>query len=134
VSLLTPHPLEFAHDGFTFRQVAREGMVALYEKSRSPESVKRFELVELQVLPAQKLFGKEYPARESYPRSEQWGEHGWTYLDLASAQEAMRLLLGAPPKASNSSLGIGCGASETLQRVNIAEARGERSYRRHLTE
>lgn len=132
MSLLTPHPLEFAHDGFTFRQVAREGMVALYEKSRSPESVKRFELVELQVLPAQKLFGKEYPARGSYPRSEQWGEHGWTFLDLPSAQEAMRWLLGARPKASNSSLRNRYGASEPFARARTADLRAERSHERVL--
>ena len=130
--LPTSYLAEFHCDGFTFRQLAREGMVAIFEKSRSPESVKRFELVELQVLPAQKLFGKNYPARESYPRSERWGEHGLTFLDLASAQEAMRRVLGAPPKTSNSSLRIRYDASESLERVKTAEVRGERSHGRTL--
>ncbi len=125
---------EFTHDGFTLHQFAREGMVAIYEKSRSPGSVKRFELVVLQHRPAEIICGKPYPARECYPNSKEWGQRGWTFLTLDSAQRGMQQHIQEASQASFSPPATVYGASEAFPRVKTAEEGGERSYRRHVTQ
>jgi hypothetical protein len=41
--------------------------------------IRKDEVVVIRVRPAGTVFGREYPARETYPFSEEWGEFGWTY-------------------------------------------------------
>jgi hypothetical protein len=41
--------------------------------------IRKDEVVVIRVRAAGIVFGKEYPARETYPSTEEWGEFGWTY-------------------------------------------------------
>lgn len=132
MNVAPPHRTEFTHDGFTLRQVAREGMVALYEKFRSPDGIKRFELVVLQHRPAEIVCGKPYPARECYPNSNEWGQRGWTFLTLDSAQRGMQRHIQEASQASFSPPATVYGASGAVQRVKTAEEEGERSHERAL--
>jgi len=82
----------FTHDGFVFSQLAREGDVALFEKSKPGHSRLGYEVVIVQRHPAQTIHGRGYPEREAMPPSESWGVLGWSYSDLDSAQTKLRQL------------------------------------------
>jgi hypothetical protein len=70
----------------------REGDFAIYEQRwRDSENV-CYEVVRIQRCEAQTLFGRQYPAREVYPSSERWGEHGWTVLTKDAAFDKLREL------------------------------------------
>lgn len=94
---MRPLPETFALDGFTFRLLKREGMVALFEK-KAPWTERRFYEVILVQTHAETQFpnGITSPARESMPASEQWGKAGWSYSSLEAAQGRFDALLGCP--------------------------------------
>jgi ABC-type cobalamin/Fe3+-siderophores transport system ATPase subunit len=80
-------PTIFTYDGHNFRQLKRDGMVALYEKAPVEGGMEVYEVVIIRRHPAQKMFGKEYPEREAMPTSESWGKEGWTLATLERARE-----------------------------------------------
>jgi hypothetical protein len=93
---MTPLPSTIRFDGFTFRQIERNGDVALFEKGKPTHTRSSFEVVIVQKHPA-KTFpsGKYYEARESMPRSEDWGVRGWDYTNLENAQTKFNQLAEA---------------------------------------
>lgn len=87
-------PETFALDGFTFRLLKREGKVALFEKMAPWSDRKFYEVVIVQTHePTTFPTGQTYPARESMPHSEQWGQAGWSYSDLAMAEQKVEDLV-----------------------------------------
>lgn len=82
----------FRSRGFTYTQLKREGLAALYEQC-SPGGTPAYEVVHLLVSPAQDILGKPYPEREVYPNDEQWGKRGWTYSRLDKAEAAFARLV-----------------------------------------
>jgi len=84
---------EFKQDGYYFTQEKREGLVALYSKSKRGDYSTSYEVVILKENPPYKMKickdGKPQEIEggdcESYPRSEKWGVSGWTYSDRESA-------------------------------------------------
>lgn len=85
-------PPEFRSGDFTFRQLKREGAIVLFEKSKPSHSRKTFEIVVIQEHPERILFGKSYSPKEALPRSESWGQLGWTFTDLSGAESRFALL------------------------------------------
>ncbi len=86
-----PIATEFKHDGFNYRQIAREGDVAIYEQRwRDSENV-CYEVVRIRRHEA-KTFpgGKSSPAREAYPTSAAWGVDGFTLTDRDAAFAKLR--------------------------------------------
>jgi hypothetical protein len=70
--------------------------VALFEKRKPTHTNSSFEVVIVQKHPAMTFpNGKHYDARESMPRSEDWGTKGWTYTDLENAQTKLNQLAEA---------------------------------------
>lgn len=87
-------PEEIGHRGFGLRQVARHGMLAIYEQTRA-DGPARYEVIRIRVEgPTTWPSGKTSPRREVYSSSEQWGTHGWTCLTLDEAERKFRELLG----------------------------------------
>lgn len=72
--------------GFTFQQVIREGNVAIFQKTKPGTSVRTFELIKIRQNKARTMGGAFIPPMESYPHSGSWGEMGWSYPDLETAQ------------------------------------------------
>lgn len=70
--------------GFDLKQVKREGKWAVYEQSKLGKVV-AYELVKIGVAPSQRIMGRDYPEREVYPNSEQWGVEGQTIMGLDDA-------------------------------------------------
>jgi hypothetical protein len=77
----------FKRNGFTHNQVVRESNIAIYRRAKRIRSkeIERFEVVIIRVLPEHIAFGRLFPEREIYPRSEEWGTYGWTYRDMEAA-------------------------------------------------
>jgi hypothetical protein len=90
----------FTERGFSYEQVARNGMVALYRQTRIHSGVVRYEVVLLtrhqdHVWPD----GRRMPAHEGYPPASAWGRRGWTFLGLQDAQAWMEGLVAAQTPA-----------------------------------
>jgi len=90
-------PTEFTKWGDTFRQIKREGDIAIYE--RKTGSVTSFEVVRIRGHNGRTFADKETgelrttdPA-EYYPSSEEWGRMGWTYSWIEDAENKMQHLL-----------------------------------------
>jgi len=90
---MKPLELEFAYDGFQWRQLDRVGDVVLLEKSKPSYGRASYEVIIVQIHPEQTIHGRHYPERETMPRSEAWGELGWTYTDRPSAEVRFRHLV-----------------------------------------
>jgi hypothetical protein len=85
---------KFVHDGFWFTQIARHGPVAVFEKKRAGSKIVGFETVIIQKLAAITWpDGAITPEAESLPKSDQWGECGWTLCDRTSALAKMEQAL-----------------------------------------
>jgi hypothetical protein len=87
---------KFRLGGFDYRLVRRIGDVALFEKSKPHHSRPCYDLVIVQRRKAHTWpNGKTTPAREAMPRWEQWGDAGWSYSDLARAEERFNALVAS---------------------------------------
>lgn len=110
----------FTHDGFHFSMVKRVGNVALFRKTKPNHSRLSFEVVIIKTHPAKTLFGRTYPARESMPPSEQWGQAGWSYLNREAAERRFARLTEPRLEGPNSGGRIPIDASETSRGVSVA--------------
>lgn len=89
---LTIRPLakEYEAYGYLFREVKREGLVAIYEQiNQESGKVIAHEIFVIEELPEQWVGPKKYhqPPRENVPGKEQWGRKGWTRWTLEHAME-----------------------------------------------
>lgn len=80
----------FTQKGFQLTQLKREGLAALYRKTKKGFSFESFEVVILKRNPPFMFHGKPCGDCESYPRSEQWGTFGWTFSDEDDAVKKFR--------------------------------------------
>jgi len=88
-----PLPVEFDLGEWHFAQVCRHGRFCLYVKAKTGGMGKPIQSWEL-VMPRlrnERLMpsGKRYPARECYPKDDDWGRLAWTYVSEADALAAL---------------------------------------------
>ena len=85
--LMQEVPTQFADRLFSYDQLRRQGMVALYSQRHLASGILRYEVVRLRIAPAY-VFpnGSAVPEREVYPGSSAWGRDGWTHHTLATAE------------------------------------------------
>ena len=102
-------PIAFRFDKFEFKQIAREGDVALFRKTkvykRSSREIKRYKLAPVfefetfEVVIVQKMDEHQWPngdvtpAHEYMPPSEEWGTLGWSLQTRERAWEKFRELV-----------------------------------------
>ena len=73
------HPKEWQSKGFRYRIIRRQGMVVIAEvTNQASPAYLSWEVAILRSNPPCHRFGKDFPASESYPRSEEWGTRGFT--------------------------------------------------------
>jgi len=99
-----PLETEFVRSGFRFRQIRREGDIAIFHKlalQGLPQSAPHistfdagFETVAIGRHDDYEMAGVKIEAAESYPGNEQWGTKGWTYTTLYDAELRYERLLG----------------------------------------
>ena len=76
---MQPIPTTFTEGHYTFTQVARHGMLAIYRQQHRHAPVERYEVVRLKVAPAHTWpSGQTTPEHEAYPGAHAWGREGWT--------------------------------------------------------
>ena len=87
-------PTQLRRDGFTYRQIAREGDAAIYEQTWNECSEPHvcFEVIRIRRREAVEVAGKFIEAAEVYPKSEAWGVDGFTYTDKNEAFRKLRQL------------------------------------------
>lgn len=78
-------PTELQVGGFDLKQVERKGSVAIYSQSKGG-AVISYEVIKVQLRPAEIIHGKPYPERETYPGNEKWGLEAWSCVSLERAK------------------------------------------------
>ena len=87
-----PLPTQFRHDGFDYRQIAREDDAAIYEQTWagcSNPSV-RYEVIRIRRRDGFHIDGRFVEPAETYPNSEAWGVDGFTLNDKEAAFARLR--------------------------------------------
>ncbi|MCE0484550.1 MAG: hypothetical protein LV479_09965 [Methylacidiphilales bacterium] len=92
---MIPLETEFYSRGFCHKQTMRVKFTAIFARFRrsDPEKVIHYEVVTITPGKPYNIAGINFPAKEQYPCSEQWGEKGWTYLDEDQARSRFEMLL-----------------------------------------
>jgi hypothetical protein len=87
-----PLPKEFRHNGFTYRQIAREGDAAIYEQrwTGCAEPSVCYEVVRFRRREGFRINGRFVEPAEVYPKSEAWGVDGFTLTDKDAAFGKLR--------------------------------------------
>jgi hypothetical protein len=78
---------EFRRNGFNYRQIARQGGVALYEQTWSScdEPSRSYEVIRIRRRDGFRIEGRFVEPAEVYPASELWGVDGFTFADRDKA-------------------------------------------------
>lgn len=76
--------------GHHYTQIWRDENAAVYEQRGTSGKLLGHEVIVVKKAPPQAMFGREYPARELYPSSEDWGRFAWTVKDRDDALERAR--------------------------------------------
>lgn len=89
-----PLPKEFRKDGFSYRQIAREGRAAIYEQKWNGCSNPGvcYEVVRIRRRDGFEIHGRFVEPAEIYPGSELWGTDGFTLTSKDAAFAKFRKL------------------------------------------
>jgi hypothetical protein len=92
-----PLPKEFRRDGFTYRQIAREGNGAIYEQrwTGSAEPSVCYEVTRIRRREAFEIGGRFVGPAEVYPASKLWGTDGFTLTDRDAAFAKLREIVAS---------------------------------------
>lgn len=80
----------FTSKGFEFKQITRNGDMAIYEKCAPGSKCPSYEIVHITSHNGYVIQGNKIPASEVYPGDTQWGSHGWTYPSLQAAKDKFK--------------------------------------------
>jgi len=120
-----PLATQFRHDGFDYRQIAREGDVAIYEQKwrGCPDPNVCFEVVRIRRRDGFQIGGSFVEPAEVYPRSEAWGTDGFTLTDKDAALNKFRQMLSAEPAKPTGTgrrrTGTGTNKTETSTQTEL---------------
>ena len=78
-------PAEFKKKGFTYKQVKRDGMKAIYNQTRADSSLNNYEVVKLGRHNGYQMGGVFIEPSETYPGSSLWGITAWTCCSIDEA-------------------------------------------------
>src|SRR4029450_6921378 len=89
-----PLPTQFRHDGFEYRQIARERDAAIYEQrwSGCGDPSVCYEVIRIRRREGFHIAGRFVEPAEVYPKSEAWGVDGSTLTDKDAAFAKLRAL------------------------------------------
>ena len=86
-----PLPIKITQNGgHHYRQVWRDDYAAVYAQRNGFGAFLGFEAIAIKRADACHAFGKDYPPRELYPCSEDWGRLAISTSDLNRAMEAAK--------------------------------------------
>lgn len=79
--MIEPLPIAFKAKERIYRQLARKGIVALYEVRNLRHYLIGFELIIVRYQPAHARNQFKYPERERFPKNSEFGRYGWSFAD-----------------------------------------------------
>jgi len=86
-----PLPIKITQNGgHHYRQVWRDDYAAVYEQRNGFGAFLGYEAIAIKRADPCHVFGKDYPSRELYPCSEDWGRLAISTSDLNRAMEAAK--------------------------------------------
>jgi hypothetical protein len=86
-----PLPIEITQNGgHHYRQVWRDEYTAVYEQRNAFGASIGYEAIAIKRQEADRVFGRQYPAKEIYPCSEDWGKLAISTSDLDRAMAAAK--------------------------------------------
>jgi hypothetical protein len=80
-------PEKFNKNGFQFEQLNRNGLVALFKKTKPGGCIAIFEVVIIQEQQASEYNGIKHEEKELMPPTASWGKLGWTFSGQESAEK-----------------------------------------------
>jgi len=84
-------PIEITQNGgHHYRQIWRDDRAAVYEQRNAFGAFLGYEAIAIKRQEACRAFGRQYPAKELYPSSEDWGKLAVSVSDLDRAMDAAR--------------------------------------------
>jgi hypothetical protein len=87
---MEPIALTFEDSRFSYAQLERHGVIAVYTQTHKGSGTQRYEVVRIRVQKAHTWpNGQTTPDKEAYPGATTWGRDAFTFFDLASAREEM---------------------------------------------
>ncbi len=112
-----PLRTEFRHDGFNYRQIAREEDVAIYEQTWAKGSSRaiRYEVIRIRRRDGFVIHGRHVEPAEVYPPSESWGTNGFTATEKDRAFAKLKQLLEqkeSPTSGTEAGAGHAIGIGE----------------------
>ena len=94
LSSYKPLPTRFRREGFNYRQIAREGDVAIYEQRWPGSENVCYEVVRIRRRESFQIDGRLVEPAEIYPHSDAWGVDGFTLTDKDAAFAKLREVAG----------------------------------------
>jgi hypothetical protein len=86
-----PLPIEVTQNGgHHYRQIWRDDYAAVYEQRNAFGAFLGYEAIAIKRQEPCRVFGRQYPAKELYPCSEDWGRLAISTSDLDRAMDAAR--------------------------------------------
>ncbi len=82
--------------GHHYAQAWRDKDFAIYEQRGQLNQFIGYEVIKIKKQEANHMFGRDYPARELYPSSEDWGVFGKTVDTLDRAHEVIEVWRRTP--------------------------------------
>lgn len=88
---------EFVERNITYRQIKREGKVAVYSHSWAgePDRVRGYEVFVIQSHGDVEIYGNKVEAAETYPGKNAFGKTAWSYVKLEKALDRMSQVVQA---------------------------------------
>ena len=80
-------PTQFKKKGFTYTQLKRDGMKAIFQQTRDDSTINNYEVVRLGRHNGYNMGGSFIEPSETYPGSSLWGIMGWTCTSIDQALE-----------------------------------------------
>jgi len=80
-------PTQFKKKGFTYTQLKRDGMKAIFQQTRDDSTINNYEVVRLGRHNGYNMGGSFIEPSETYPGSSLWGIMGWTCTSIDKALE-----------------------------------------------
>jgi len=87
-----PVPQTFTKKGFTYRQLKRQGNIAIFEQTKPGSSLNNYEVVKIGRHNGYVMGGVFIEPAETYPGSSLWGITAWTCTSMDAAMERFEAL------------------------------------------
>jgi len=110
-------PVEFDRKGWHFKQLKREGMLAIYLRTKpsmdGQSTIESYEVIEIRIEKEKVRFERIVPEHERYPGDEEWGKYGWPYRSFKDAITKLKALALCQPEPKTAVFIAGEGKDST---------------------